>query len=162
MISKFIAAAALAGTAALAASPAGALGNVEVGILNCQVAGGQGFIFGSTKTLDCVFKPADRAKGDDYYTGAISKFGVDIGETNSGVLTWAVLSTSFDTYGPGALSGSYTGATAEATVALGVGANVMIGPSARTFTLQPVSAGAQSGLNVAVGIAGLNLVQATK
>ena len=57
----------------------------------------------------------------------------------------------------GALQGTYAGATAEATFAVGLGANVLIGGSNRTVALQPVSVQGQVGLNVAAGIAELDL-----
>ena len=57
----------------------------------------------------------------------------------------------------GALSGDYVGATAEATVGAGLGANALIGGSNRTVTLQPLSVQGQAGLNVAAGVAGLTL-----
>ena len=57
----------------------------------------------------------------------------------------------------GALQGSYGGASAEATVIAGLGANVLIGGSGKSINLQPLSVQAQTGLNVAAGIAGLRL-----
>jgi hypothetical protein len=57
----------------------------------------------------------------------------------------------------GALAGSYGGATAEATVGAGVGADVLVGATNRTIALQPVSLQGQSGLNVAAGVAGIDL-----
>jgi hypothetical protein len=57
----------------------------------------------------------------------------------------------------GALAGSYGGATAEASVVAGVGANVLVGGSNRTVELQPVSLQGQAGLNVAAGVAGIEL-----
>ncbi len=57
----------------------------------------------------------------------------------------------------GALEGNYTGASAEATVVAGLGANVLVGGFRKTINLQPVSVQAQSGLNVAAGIASLHL-----
>jgi hypothetical protein len=57
----------------------------------------------------------------------------------------------------GALAGQYVGATGEATVGVGVGANVLIGGSNRTIALQPVSVQGQTGLNVAGGVAELAL-----
>jgi hypothetical protein len=59
----------------------------------------------------------------------------------------------------GALAGSYVGATAEATVGAGVGANALVGGSNRTITLQPISVQGQTGLNLALGVGGLNLAQ---
>ena len=56
-----------------------------------------------------------------------------------------------------ALAGHYGGASGEATVGAGVGANVLVGGSNRTVTLQPLSVQGQAGLNVAVGVASLDL-----
>jgi hypothetical protein len=39
----------------------------------------------------------------------------------------------------------------------GVGANVLVGGSNRTVELQPVALQGQSGLNVAAGVAGIDL-----
>jgi hypothetical protein len=58
---------------------------------------------------------------------------------------------------PGALAGSYAGATASATVGVGAGANVLIGGSNRTISLQPVSIEGNTGLNVAAGIGAITL-----
>ena len=60
----------------------------------------------------------------------------------------------------GALAGIYAGATAEATVGAGLGANVLVGGSDRSIALQPLSVQGQAGLNVAVGVADLILVAA--
>jgi hypothetical protein len=57
----------------------------------------------------------------------------------------------------GALAGNYAGASAEATVGAGLGANVLVGGSNRTVALQPISVQGQAGLNLAVGVAGLEL-----
>jgi len=70
-------------------------------------------------------------------------------------MVWAVYAPTSRRYG--ALAGNYTGASAEATVCVGVGANVLVGGSNRTITLQPISIQGQTGLNLAVGVAGLEL-----
>src|SRR4029079_3515313 len=57
----------------------------------------------------------------------------------------------------GVLAGGYGGATAEATIGGGLGANVLVGGLQRSIALQPVSVGAQRGLNAAAGIGGLEL-----
>ena len=56
-----------------------------------------------------------------------------------------------------ALAGTYTGASAEATVGAGLGANVLLGGSDRTVSLQPISVQGQAGLNLAAGVASLEL-----
>jgi hypothetical protein len=70
-------------------------------------------------------------------------------------MVWAVYAPS--ARGPGVLAGTYTGATAEATVAVGLGANALIGGSNRTVALQPLSVTGQTGLNLAAGVASLEL-----
>ena len=50
---------------------------VKAGIMTCNVAGGFGFIFGSSRTVNCTFAPDGVAP--QHYVGAINKFGVDIG-----------------------------------------------------------------------------------
>ena len=61
---------------------------VPIGTLSCNVAAGWGFVFGSSKALHCTLTPGWRHP--EHYAGAISKFGIDIGYTNGGVLVWAV------------------------------------------------------------------------
>ena len=50
------------------------------------------------------------------------------------------------------------GASGEATLGVGAGANVLIGGSARSVTLQPLSLQGTVGLNVSLGVSGLELV----
>ncbi len=128
---------------------------VEVGVLNCQVEGGAGFIFGSSKDLRCRF---NRPGSDEYYVGSISKFGIDIGFTARSIIAWAVFAPT-DDVAPGALVGNYQGVSGQATLGVGIGANALVGGSDNTVVLQPVSAQVQQGLNVAVGIASLKLRQ---
>jgi hypothetical protein len=70
-------------------------------------------------------------------------------------MVWQVLAPSTRKFG--ALAGHYAGASGEATVGAGVGANVLVGGSDRTVTLQPLSVQGQVGLNLAVGVAELEL-----
>ncbi len=128
--------------------------NVQVGTLTCNVAGGYGFVFGSSKAVRCTF--ASAGGRPEHYTGSINKFGVDIGYTQGGVLVWGVFAPS-GSLAPGALSGNYVGATGSATVGVGAGANVLVGGSNRTISLQPVSIEGNTGLNVAAGVASMSL-----
>ena len=72
------------------------------------------------------------------------------------MLVWGVFAPSAS-LAPGALSGNYVGATGSATVGVGAGANVLIGGSNRTISLQPVSIEGNTGLNVAAGIGSISL-----
>jgi len=149
------AAALAAGALAFAGSADAAPHGVKVGELTCNVASGWGFVFGSSKDLHCTFH-GNRAHGGEHYTGTVSKFGVDIGYTEGGVLVWGVFAPSSDIR-PGALEGDYAGATASATVGVGLGANVLIGGLDKSIALQPVSVEGNKGLNVAAGIGAISL-----
>jgi hypothetical protein len=127
---------------------------VKAGVLNCDVSGGVGFVIGSQKEVSCIFTP-DQQGPQEAYAGAITKFGLDIGATTRGVMVWGVFTETIS--GPGFLAGDYIGASGEATVAAGLGANVLIGGSNRTVALQPISVTGQVGLNLAVGVANLQL-----
>jgi hypothetical protein len=140
-------------SALVLAPPAHAQG-VRVGVLNCNVSSGFGFIIGSSRSINCTFSGAGGHV--EHYVGSINRFGVDIGYIRGGVLIWSVLAPTA-TPAPCALAGNFGGATAQATVGVGVGANVLIGGSANSITLQPVSIEGTTGLNVAAGIASMTL-----
>ena len=57
----------------------------------------------------------------------------------------------------GMLTGTYVGASAEASIAAGLGANVLVGGSNRAVALQPLSVQGQTGLNIAAGVSQLDL-----
>ena len=128
---------------------------VKLGTLTCNVSSGWGFVFGSSKNLRCVYTP-DGVKKSERYTGTIDKFGIDIGYSSAGVILWTVFAPSKDV-DAGALAGKYVGATAEATIAVGLGANVLVGGSEKSIALQPLSISGQEGLNIAAGIASVEL-----
>src|SRR5258706_3679242 len=138
---------AVTGFAIASANPAPA--GVKVGTLNCNVAGGMGFVFGSTKDLACSYEPTKASV--EHYAGTISKWGVDIGYTGKGKLIWAVFAPTSDVR-PGAIEGEYAGASAQANVGVGLGANVLIGGLDKSIALQPVSVAASNGLNCAAAL----------
>lgn len=145
---------AAAAAAVMLCGPTLAQERTQVGTLGCDVSAGIGFIVGSQRTVNCTFTPS--VPGPiEVYTGSISKFGLDVGATSGGGMVWLVYAPT--TRPAGALAGSYAGASAEATVVAGLGANVLVGGSNRTVALQPVSVQSQTGLNLAVGVAGLEL-----
>jgi len=69
------------------AASAGSKG-VNVGSLSCSVAGGVGFVFGSTKGLNCIFTRTDGL--GERYEGSVEHFGVDIGYTKDAQIVWLV------------------------------------------------------------------------
>lgn len=129
----------------------------RVGRLECVISGGAGFIVGSRKTLDCTFTPANPRHAREKYYGTVSKFGLDVGVTRKAVMQWLVLAPTKTWAGRGALAGTYRGASADASAIVGGGANVLVGGSHHSFTLQPVSIQAQTGVNLAVGVTSFRL-----
>jgi hypothetical protein len=127
---------------------------VKVGTLSCHEAAGWGFVFGSSHSVRCTFSNANNTS--ERYEGSISKFGVDIGYQQSGVIVWEVIAPD-DHPAPGALAGHYGGVTAGASVVVGAGANALVGGSTRSIALQPLSIEGNTGLNVAAGIGELTL-----
>jgi hypothetical protein len=144
----------LAAAGALASlTPAAA--QSRVGTLACDTSGGIGLIITSQQRLDCTYQGVDgRIEG---YYGTISKFGIDLGVTSQGVIVWQVVAPTAD-FGPFALEGDYVGASGQATAGVGASANVLAGGFNRAFSLQPLSVGAQTGINLALGVANLTLV----
>jgi len=137
----------------MTAAPADA-GYLRTGLLTCQVAPGIGMVFGSSKSMDCTFKPDFR--GAERYGGRIDKIGIDIGVTGKTVMVWAVLAAGRG-YPVGALAGRYVGASAEASLIVGAGANILVGGSNRSFALQPISIQGQTGFDLAVAVSSLEL-----
>ena len=121
-------------------------GGVKIGTLQCDIGGGVGYVVGSAKELNCEFR-STRGKTDGY-TGFIRKVGVDLGFTTRGRLVWAVFAPTAG-YHRGSLGGVYDGATVEATIGAGIGANVLVGGTSGSISLQLVSVTGQIGLNVA-------------
>jgi hypothetical protein len=153
MYRSVIAAAAVA-TALAGPASAQAPQRTKVGTLTCDISGGVGMIIGSQKEVQCIFTPSEPGPRE-VYVGVIRKFGLDVGATTGGQMVWTVFAPT--TARRAALAGNYAGASAEATVGGGLGANVLVGGSDRTISLQPVSVQGQAGLNVAAGVAELEL-----
>jgi len=152
---KFVLPLAALALAALAAAPAQAQSSrIRVGALTCNVAPGVGMIIGSDKSMSCTYQSIDG--WSERYSGHITRVGVDIGFTNAQTIAWAVWAPVAQG-GRGALAGGYGGASAEVTLAAGLGANVLLGGFQNSFMLQPVSVSAQQGANVAAGVTGMQL-----
>ena len=151
----------LAGVAAtlLVASFAGAnaqqpIQRVQVGILECRGAASVGFVVGSVTNLGCVLR--SDGMPEDRYVATIRKVGLDLGITQETALAWGVYAP-VARLGPGDLSGDYVGAQGSASVGVGLGGNVLVGGSANSIALQPLSVQGQVGLNVAAGLESLEL-----
>jgi len=127
---------------------------IQVGSLNCSLSAGIGLVVGSQRNVNCLFHP-EGGGAQEAYVGTMTRIGLDIGVTTGGAIVWAVFADTNRFYGM--LSGTYAGATAEMSIAAGLGANVLVGGSNRTVALQPLSVQGQVGLNIAAGIGALEL-----
>jgi len=98
---------------------------------------------------------SDRGRRYRYY-GVVRRVGLDIGFTERSAPAWAVFAPT-NRIGPGDLSGNYGGVTAGGSIGVGGNASALVGGSNNELALQPLSFEGQTGLNVAIGIAGLEL-----
>lgn len=128
---------------------------VRVGGLTCDAAPRVGLIVGSRQNLRCVFRSNATTRTYNY-TGTMSRLGLDVGITGGGRLFWGVFAPT-SRVGYGVLRGTYVGASGNASLGLGLGANVLVGGSNRTISLQPLSVEGQIGINLALGVARLTL-----
>ena len=127
---------------------------LQVGTLRCTIGPSVGALIASRRQLTCRFFKNRRHV--ENYSGAMTRFGFDVGVTAGGVMRWRVV-TRTRALGRGALAGTYVGASADASLGLGVGANALVGGSRRSVALQPISMTGKMGVNLAVGVAGLTL-----
>ena len=141
--------------AALAASVIGANAlPVRAGILQCQGGQNVGFVVGSVTSLQCVFQSEGRRP--EPYIATVRRIGLDLGITEQTKFSWAVNAPN-SRLGRGELAGTYGGVGANASIGIGGGGNFLVGGPANAYALQPISVQGQTGLNVAAGIAGIEL-----
>ena len=127
----------------------------QVGMLTCKLNPSIGFIIAGHQSMECRYVPSEGGP-PQAYEGALNTVGIDIGISAGGVLGWAVLAPTGG-IPAGALAGEYVGASGDLGIGIGAGANVLIGGSARTFALQPISLEGSIAVNVALGVSGLKL-----
>lgn len=133
---------------------ADAMPQVRAGILQCEGGQNIGFVVGSVTSLECVFQSEGRRA--EPYIATVRRFGLDLGVTDQTQFTWAVNAPS-SRLRRGDLAGNYSGVGANASVGIGGGGNFLVGGPENAYALQPVSLQGQTGLNVAAGIADIEL-----
>jgi hypothetical protein len=138
--------------------PAAADNKIKSGILECDVSAGVGLIFSEKQTMNCKFTPLGGGQVD-HYTGTIDEVGLSLGATEGGILVWSVLAAQ-QGVPAGALAGTYKGISADASVGVGLGENILMGGGDSAFMLQPSSYEGQVGLNVAAGVTTVTLTWA--
>lgn len=158
MIRTALAAASIAAAAltAISTNPADAQpARIQVGSLNCSLSSSVGLVLGSQRNVACILHTDNTP--DETYAGTLTRVGLDIGATAGGKIVWAVFAGT-NRYA-GMLNGSYVGASGEASIGAGLGANVLVGGSNNSVALQPVSFQGQVGLNIAAGVSKLYLCE---
>jgi hypothetical protein len=133
---------------------ANALPPLRAGLLQCHGGQNVGFVVGSVTSLECVFQSEGRRP--EPYIATVRRWGVDLGVTDQTRLSWAVNAPD-GRVGRGSLAGNYGGVGANASVGVGGGGNFLVGGPQNSYALQPISVQGQTGLNVAAGIADIEL-----
>lgn len=148
-----LAALAIAATAAFASTASAQ--NIRAGTLTCEGKGSIGLLIGSREALNCTYEPA-RGGPKRAFAGTISSVGISLGFTGPSVMVWGVLASSSEVPSD-MLTGRFVGASADASLGIGAGAKILIGGTARSVVLQPLSLKGQVGVNIAAGVTGLTL-----
>ena len=125
----------------------------QAGVLECNIASGVGLVIGSSRAVSCVFHR--HHSRPEFYTGTISRIGLDLGVTGPVQFAWSVV--SYGPLPPYALAGDFTGAGGSLAIGPGVSTNELVGGYGNTVNLQPVTAGQTVGLNLSAGIGALSL-----
>jgi hypothetical protein len=133
---------------------ANAMPPVRAGILQCRGGQNIGFVVGSATSLECVFQSEGRRP--EPYIATVHRLGLDLGVTDQTRLSWAVNAPA-GRVGRGNLAGNYGGVGANASVGIGGGGNFLVGGPQNSYALQPLSVQGQTGLNVAAGVANIEL-----
>ena len=152
MVKSFAWAAVAAALAAIATPAAAA--NLQVGVLQCDVAKGVSLFVEQKQSMRCVFKRTDGTT--ERYGGRIKEYGLSLGNPGPAHRVWGVFAPATGVPA-GALAGGYVGVTAGASLGVGMGANVLIGGFKKSFTLQPISMDGMQGTNLALGVASVSL-----
>lgn len=127
----------------------------QIGMLSCKLNPSIGFIIAGHQSMECRFIQS-AAYPEQAYMGPLNTVGIDIGISAGGALAWGVFAPTIGA-APGALAGEYVGASGDLGLGIGVGANVLVGGSGRTFALQPLSVEGSIAINVTLGVSGLKL-----
>ncbi len=127
---------------------------VKIGTLTIKAVPGTGrnLIITSSVDVNAVF--TDSAGKEEYYIGEMGiGLGIDFSYKKSEDLGYVVFSPSVEyRTGSYALQGKYFGADASATIVGGVSAKVMVGGFEKSFVLQPVVLGVNTGVGASAGL----------
>jgi len=128
---------------------------IFIGSLTCNIAGGTGYLLGSSKSMDCVFLGKDGVSSAEY-TGTINKVGVDIGYTKAVHTIWRVYSLGSGQAAT-ALSGTYVGEQSSAAAGNQAGGNWLYGGPNAEIAMVASGIVKDAGYNLAMGVAEMSL-----
>ena len=137
------------------ATSAQAQGRIRAGGLSCNLAPTVGLVIGSRQLMNCTFTPSTGGPVERY-SGTVNRLGIDLGVTAGGRMIWGVFART-SKLPPRTLAGTFVGASGDVSLGVGGGANVLIGGSNRSISLQPLSLQGQVGVNLALGVASMTL-----
>jgi len=138
--------------AAIPAYAGNSTAGTKIGVLTCNSVPGSGLnlLIHSTVDLKCKFESTD-GSGTEHYVGETGiGLGIDINYNLERHLIFTVFAAD-TARGNHKLAGKFGGAGGSATVGVGVGAQVLVGGSNRSVSLQPVIEGS-SGFGVSGGL----------
>lgn len=127
-----------------------------IGSLTCTMGGGQGFVFGRTRNLSCIFEPIRRG-GNQAYKGYITRFGQELAAAQyKAVLVWSVFSKKAHDARP-LISGRYTGVGKKGAITQPTGMYGLTGGLDNRYFLEPVRNEPNTIVNFGVAIGEIEL-----
>jgi hypothetical protein len=148
---------ALSGACLLALlAPASAFAGDRVGTLQCRLLGNGISVLVENQQLDCIYRDDAEGAIPAHYIGTLTKVGANVTINGPGELAWGVVAAT-NHIGPGALAGYYVGPEVTAKIVVGGGGAILVGGSDNTFSLQPFTMEAGSGVGWTAGIERLTL-----
>ena len=128
---------------------------MRAGVLECEGRRMAGYVVTASARLRCMFRSYGHRP--DRYVARVRRYGVDLGVTAHTRMAWVVEAPVND-FGRSELRGRYGGFTANGSAGVGFGGNFLWGGLDRAAALQPISLQGQTGLNIAAGVAEVELL----
>jgi len=128
--------------------------SVNIGSLTCNVTGGGGFVFGTTRDLDCLFARTDGKA--EAYRAAIMRFGADAGfDGRVRHIVWLVYAP--EPLGVGGLAGDFGAGQPPLIEGRAPEQAMLVDLADKQIALAPVQAPGAARLNAAEGVAAVAL-----
>ena len=145
----------LLATALTASSALAAESGTQVGVLTCKMTGVETVVVYTREEFDCEYKPHKGAPQS--YTGVIKEVGVNLSVTKENAMVRRVIAPLDGLSSPDALRGTYVGGSGQIEIGAGAAANILVGGSGKTISLQPISVNGMKGFGAALEISAFEL-----